>query len=590
MAGTIPTKNPVPSKDIRDLGFNSEKIDEFVTSLQHSYTDRFGKCHRTVEGMNWVVEQLIEQFKIDVNQAIIAAGYAPVGTFQDGAAVTLLNHVVLWSLPDGDGEYYRWEGSLEKIIPANSTPQTTGGVEKGAWVLVGIKNWESVFDADLNAIARLHNVNVNQVSTLTLTTVDNCSLFFNSASKVCYYALSPITGEITYISSDNDGVVTLTVSGNRVEIYRAGMIAGNVEFRRPQSQSTTHVILRSVNIGGTRVHIEPNGNVEGTTAKLDWMFDPYDKDPNNYRIGSIYSYTGDPNSTGEGAVYVYNAKSVGAAWGNWPSMHFGFQDDSVGGTPMKIMFFDTGASQFYAPMKGMWHHGKKVKAGDYVTASIKIYRAVNTGTTGNITPSHTSGSVSDGSVTWEFIRAPRGQDVKPAVIFGERDDMPMFGLPNHRVQVLKPVAVGKGGFFDFFGRNDELVGRMIPSTGAGGERLLDIVSSDGGSRLRLNSTSKTLQTANLATVFTAKTQNTVTQIDVSATTLVRVGNSTPYIITRFVGGTGGQVFYLESTTAGQTTLKHNSYIRLKAGADVVLSDKHVIAFLIASDGETAMQI
>ncbi|WOC04962.1 hypothetical protein [Providencia sp. PROV024] len=137
-----PTLKDVPSSDINDLFFNSGKVDEFVTSLQHSYTDRFGKCHRTVEGMNWVVDQLIGQFKIDVNQAILAAGYAPVGSFQEGAEVRKYNETVLWKLPDGDGEYYRWDGDLPKQVPAGSTPQSTGGIKStdnpdGLWVSVG---------------------------------------------------------------------------------------------------------------------------------------------------------------------------------------------------------------------------------------------------------------------------------------------------------------------------------------------------------------------------------------------------------------------------------------------------------------------
>lgn len=134
-----PTLKDVPSSDINDLFFNSGKVDEFVTSLQHSYIDRFGKCHRTVEGMNWIVDQLIEQFKIDVNQAIIAAGYITLDSFQQGAKlpnneITLRNHVLR---DESTGEYYRWDGDLPKQVPVGSTPQSTGGIAKGAWVSVG---------------------------------------------------------------------------------------------------------------------------------------------------------------------------------------------------------------------------------------------------------------------------------------------------------------------------------------------------------------------------------------------------------------------------------------------------------------------
>ncbi|QCJ70842.1 hypothetical protein C9446_13890 [Providencia heimbachae] len=132
-----PTQKPVPSSDVKDLFFNSGKIDEWVNSLQHEYTDRFGKCHKTAAGMEWVFNQLVERFKIESEQALLAAGYSPAGTFQEGAEVVSRNGTVLWKLPDGDGDHYRWDGDLPKQVPAGSTPQSTGGIGKGSWVSVG---------------------------------------------------------------------------------------------------------------------------------------------------------------------------------------------------------------------------------------------------------------------------------------------------------------------------------------------------------------------------------------------------------------------------------------------------------------------
>lgn len=45
---------------------------------------------------------------------------------------------VLWPVAGGgDGAYYIWKGALPKIIPANSTPASTGGVSSGAWMPIG---------------------------------------------------------------------------------------------------------------------------------------------------------------------------------------------------------------------------------------------------------------------------------------------------------------------------------------------------------------------------------------------------------------------------------------------------------------------
>ncbi|MEY0977234.1 hypothetical protein AB7196_14890, partial [Providencia rettgeri] len=137
-----PTQKPVPSSDIKDLFFNSGLLDIWATSLEPKYIDRFGNCHLTAAGMEWLFKELVEKFKVDMNIAILAAGYAPVGSFQKGAEVKRYNETVLWKLPDGDGEYYRWDGDLPKSVPENSTPETTGGIKTtdnpdGLWVSVG---------------------------------------------------------------------------------------------------------------------------------------------------------------------------------------------------------------------------------------------------------------------------------------------------------------------------------------------------------------------------------------------------------------------------------------------------------------------
>lgn len=120
---TTPTNLPVPSESPRDLKFNAGKIDEFVTSLAHSYIDRFGNEHYTIEGLRWLIQQAILQY-----------GWIPVGTFQDGATLTLPNQILK---DETDGEYYRWDGELPKLVPAGSTPSSTGGVGPGAWLSIG---------------------------------------------------------------------------------------------------------------------------------------------------------------------------------------------------------------------------------------------------------------------------------------------------------------------------------------------------------------------------------------------------------------------------------------------------------------------
>jgi len=120
---TTPTQNDVPSESPRDLKFNAGKIDEFVTSLQLEYEDRFGRKHYTIEGLRWVAQQAIAQY-----------GYITVDSFQAGANLTLPNQVLR---DTSNGEYYRWDGAFPKTVPANSTPANAGGIGTGKWLSVG---------------------------------------------------------------------------------------------------------------------------------------------------------------------------------------------------------------------------------------------------------------------------------------------------------------------------------------------------------------------------------------------------------------------------------------------------------------------
>ena len=120
---TTPTNKPIPSEDPRDLKFNAGKIDEVVTSESHYYTDRFGVRRFTIAGFQHTAEEAIRNY-----------GYITMDSFEDGATLTLPNHVLRY---EATGEYYRWDGEFPKIVPAGSTPDSTGEVKLGAWVSVG---------------------------------------------------------------------------------------------------------------------------------------------------------------------------------------------------------------------------------------------------------------------------------------------------------------------------------------------------------------------------------------------------------------------------------------------------------------------
>nr|ELR5228764.1 hypothetical protein [Providencia rettgeri] len=63
-----------------------------------------------------------------------ALGYVLVDSFEEGALITSRYQALHFK---SQGEFYRWDGDLPKPVPAGSTPQSTGGIGKGAWVSVG---------------------------------------------------------------------------------------------------------------------------------------------------------------------------------------------------------------------------------------------------------------------------------------------------------------------------------------------------------------------------------------------------------------------------------------------------------------------
>jgi hypothetical protein len=133
---TTPSQNPVPSELPPDLKFNAGKIDEYVTSMGWTYTDRFGVKHYTIEGINHLAQEVMSAF-----------GYVPLPgvTFTTGATISQPNEVLFNTV---DNSYYKWTGSFvdgPKVVPANSTPASSGGGGAGKWLNVG----DTVLRSDL---------------------------------------------------------------------------------------------------------------------------------------------------------------------------------------------------------------------------------------------------------------------------------------------------------------------------------------------------------------------------------------------------------------------------------------------------------
>lgn len=125
---TYATNNALGSTDPRDLYDNSQNFDFALNDItQAIWKDRFGRDRRSWYGLESMVSEAASSF-----------GYITlVGvSFTTGATVHL-NEVLL---NPADNGYYKWTGSFPdggKIVPPNSSPDTTGGQGPGKWLNVG---------------------------------------------------------------------------------------------------------------------------------------------------------------------------------------------------------------------------------------------------------------------------------------------------------------------------------------------------------------------------------------------------------------------------------------------------------------------
>lgn len=128
MAERYNTKKPVPSNTVEDFSDNAQIIDELVHKKSKNILDRFGHPLQTWFGLQSMVSQAASDYGY-----VILYGES----FITGATITNPNQVLL---NEGTSEYYKWTGVIPdggKVVPANSSPQTTGGIGVGLWLAVG---------------------------------------------------------------------------------------------------------------------------------------------------------------------------------------------------------------------------------------------------------------------------------------------------------------------------------------------------------------------------------------------------------------------------------------------------------------------
>lgn len=162
------TGNNIGSLSEEDFYDNSMALDEAMNSTESTWRDRFG----------------VEKPTIDA--ALKSAGFMPAGfdfvtggTLQPGDR----NKAVYNPAPNGDNNWYRWNGAFPKEIVANSQPNPK---DENNWVPVGfgvdvifVKNFGAVGDGikdDTNAVDKAHRFANSQNLTVSYSGIPQLAI------------------------------------------------------------------------------------------------------------------------------------------------------------------------------------------------------------------------------------------------------------------------------------------------------------------------------------------------------------------------------------------------------------------------------
>lgn len=170
-----------------------------------------------------------------------ALGYILVDSFEKGALITGRYQALHFEY---QGEFYRWDGGLPKQVPAGSTPQSTGGIGKGAWVSVGDASLRPLVNKKqgIYSISLLENGGVADKTTdntqLIQNLIDSSENAFLMIEKDCKWDSSLIDFK------DNVNVIDYSGWDNKYKNWTA-QVKMYLDTDNPQTKNANEYIILS---------------------------------------------------------------------------------------------------------------------------------------------------------------------------------------------------------------------------------------------------------------------------------------------------------------------------------------------------------
>ncbi|SAD06765.1 T7 tail fiber protein [Enterobacter hormaechei] len=342
---TYNTGNPLGSAAAKDLYDNAENLDHLVNDqANESYPDRFGAQRKTWYG--------IEK---SANQAILNYGYITKDSFEDGSTISLANECLRWK---SNGEYYRWDGILPKVVPPGSTPDSTGGIGEGKWVSVG----DAALRTELsNGKYRSDALAVKYVPGVVIdSTTDNRAAVYAYTGQIyvpkgvqlrCNFLpdddVTKFTGEGKILTRDpwgNEHVfdVSLATHGSK---YTAFNVIN--QFARRNTQCRVGIVGDSITDGAYGAGWVANP----TDANGDLSSTNYDHNGNGGAGSWFRTFTDWLNRFTKNGAFIFKAENCASSgkrlidgWANRNFDHGFFKNTAYGNVPPDVCFMSMGVN------------------------------------------------------------------------------------------------------------------------------------------------------------------------------------------------------------------------------------------------------
>lgn len=314
---------------------------------------------------------------------------------------------------------------------------------------------ELIVEASTGGV-KSHTLNDGRYANLYTNTTINIGWFGAKTTNTASQNTTVINTIITDVGAD---VAILVPKGYSVDYDTISGDNTNTLIMDDESESVYINQLRFGNFGGgnpdivtvrggkdtdrASLYVMPNGRHTATdaTAKIDIFADDYHADQSDYRTGGLYYRTGSGHNN-IGSFFI-NAKNSGNFWGAWPDLGLSTQDETR--VPLRAVRYLTGASAIYQ-IQDIWRTGISVTANDYYIYDNKVYQAQTTATTGATAPTHTSGTVSDGTVDWLFVEnlLPLASTANSLIMIGDGTEAPPLGSWAQALRLLCNGDLGIG--------------------------------------------------------------------------------------------------------------------------------------------------